>query len=204
MSEPFLGTVMIWAPNFAPRGWAFCQGQILSAATNAALFSVIGNIYGGDGVTDFALPNLAGRLPIGQGQSAGTSNHVLGHSGGAELVTLTQANLAPHTHGATVGGMTVSATVQASNTVNPAGNSTMPTAGAWLTASPVGVPGAAAIYSTEPEPETLVALGGVSATAEGGTVAVTATGSAVPFAILPPYQVLNYVIALEGAFPSPT
>ncbi|HEV7284220.1 MAG TPA: tail fiber protein, partial [Kaistia sp.] len=120
------------APNFAPRGWAFCQGQILPAATNAALFTLIGNIYGGDGVADFALPNLAGRLPIGQGQSAGTGNYVLGQRGGAELVTLTQANLAPHSHAATVSGMTVAAQVQASTAVDPAGNSTTPAAGAYL------------------------------------------------------------------------
>jgi microcystin-dependent protein len=98
--------------------------------------------------------------------------------------------------------MTVAAQVQASTAVDPAGNSTTPAAGAYLAASPAAVQGAAQIYSTSPAPETLVALGGVSASVTGGTVAVTPAGSAVPFGILPPYQVMNYVIALEGVFPS--
>ena len=202
MSEPFMGTVMIWAPNFAPRGWAFCQGQLLAISTNSALFSLLGVVYGGNGQTTFGLPNLAGRVPIGQGQSPGTSSYTLGQTSGTENVTLTTAQMPMHNHGATLSGVTVSATLQASNT--PVTTSTnVPTAGAYLTASPAPPANASAsIYSTSPDPSTLVNLGGAQATVTGGTVAVAPNGSSTPFSVLQPYQVLNYVIALEGVFPS--
>src|SRR5438105_10342167 len=98
MSEPFLGQIMLFGGNFAPRGWAFCNGQIMSIAQNTALFSLLGTTYGGDGITTFALPDLRGRAPVGQGQGPGLSNITLGEASGTESITLTIANMPGHNH----------------------------------------------------------------------------------------------------------
>lgn len=98
MSDPFLGEIRIFGFNFAPRGWAFCNGQLLSISQNAALFSLLGTTYGGDGQTTFALPNLQSRVPIHFGQGPGLSNYTLGESAGTETVTLTQNQIAAHSH----------------------------------------------------------------------------------------------------------
>lgn len=98
MSEQFLGEIRMFAGNFAPFGWAFCNGQVLSIETNTALFSLLGTTYGGDGVTTFALPNLQSRIPIHQGQGPGLSPYVIGQLGGAENVTLITQQLPQHTH----------------------------------------------------------------------------------------------------------
>lgn len=98
MSEPFIGEVRHFAFNFAPRGWMTCQGQMLSIAQNTALFSILGTTYGGNGQTTFALPNLSGRTPIQPGQGPGLDPYVLGEEQGAVSVTLTAAQVPPHTH----------------------------------------------------------------------------------------------------------
>lgn len=96
--EPFLGQIIMFAGNFAPRGWAFCDGTLLSIAQNSALFSLLGTTYGGDGRTTFALPDLRGRVPVHPGQGPGLSNYTLGQQGGNETTTLTANNLPAHTH----------------------------------------------------------------------------------------------------------
>ncbi len=98
MSEPFVGEIRMFAGNFAPRGWAFCDGQLLAVSQNDALFSLLGTIYGGDGRTTFGLPDLRGRIPLHQGTGPGLSARRLGSKGGAENVTLTTNQLASHTH----------------------------------------------------------------------------------------------------------
>jgi len=98
MSEPFVGEVRMFAGNFAPRGWAFCDGQLLAVSQNDALFSLLGTIYGGDGRTTFGLPDLRGRIPIHAGHGPGLSERRLGSKSGAEKVTLTVNQLPSHTH----------------------------------------------------------------------------------------------------------
>lgn len=98
MSEPFIGEITMFAGDFAPRNWAFCNGQLLPINQYTALFSILGTTYGGDGRTNFALPNLQARIPIGVGGSGGISNKILGERGGESNVTLTQNNIPPHTH----------------------------------------------------------------------------------------------------------
>lgn len=98
MSEPFIGEIKIFAGNFAPRGWAFCQGQIVAISKNTALFSLLGTTYGGDGQTTFALPDLRGRAPMHYGQGPGLSNRSLGEVTGAESVTLLAAQIPAHGH----------------------------------------------------------------------------------------------------------
>ncbi len=98
MSEPFVGEIRMFAGNFAPRGWAFCDGQLLAVSQNDALFALLGTIYGGDGRTTFGLPDLRGRLPIHQGNGPGLSPRTIGSAGGAEQVTVTVPELPAHSH----------------------------------------------------------------------------------------------------------
>jgi microcystin-dependent protein len=106
MSEAFIGEIRMFAGNFAPRGWAFCDGQLLAVSQNDALFSLFGTIYGGDGRTTFGLPDMRGRVPIHAGSGPGLTPRQIGRKGGAENVTLTVNELPSHTHplqGATTG-----------------------------------------------------------------------------------------------------
>jgi microcystin-dependent protein len=101
MSDPFVAEIRIFGFNFAPQGWALCQGQILSIAQNTALFSLLGTTFGGNGTSNFALPNMQGNIAIGQGQGPGLTDRILGESGGQQSVTLTSSQVPSHTHPAT-------------------------------------------------------------------------------------------------------
>src|SRR5471032_757110 len=96
--DPFVAEIRVFPFNFAPTGWALCDGQILPISQNTALFSLLGTTYGGDGRSTFALPNLNGLTPLGQGQGPGLSDYVLGQTGGVEIVALSAAHLPAHTH----------------------------------------------------------------------------------------------------------
>ena len=98
MAEPFIGQIILFAGNFAPRGYALCAGQLLPIAQNTALFSILGTTYGGNGQTTFALPDLRGRVPLGQGQGPGLSSYSLGQSSGAETHTLNVTEMPQHAH----------------------------------------------------------------------------------------------------------
>ncbi|PWV98849.1 microcystin-dependent protein [Hoeflea marina] len=98
MSEPFIAEIRIFAGDFAPRGWAFCDGQVVPIAQNTTLFSLIGNIYGGDGRVTTALPNMQGRAPMHPGRGPGLTERFLGEMTGTEEVTITQATMPAHTH----------------------------------------------------------------------------------------------------------
>jgi microcystin-dependent protein len=115
MSEPFVGEIRMFAGTFAPQGWAFCEGQLLSIPQNDALFSLLGTVYGGDGRTTFGLPDLRGRVPIHAGSGPGLTPRQLGSKAGTENVTLTTAQLPSHTH--PIKGSTNTATA-----TDPAGN----------------------------------------------------------------------------------
>ena len=114
MSEPFVGEIRMFAGNFAPRGWAFCDGQLLAVSQNDALFSLLGTIYGGDGRTTFGLPDLRGRIPVHAGHGPGLSERRLGAKSGAEKVTLTVNQLPSHGHA-------LQASADVANESNPAG-----------------------------------------------------------------------------------
>lgn len=115
MSDPYIGEIRSFGFNFAPLGWAQCNGQLLSIASNTALFSILGTTYGGDGKSTFALPNLQGNVVMGAGQGSGLSNRVLGESGGTATETLTIQQIPPHTH-------PVNAQAGNGNKPGPAGN----------------------------------------------------------------------------------
>src|SRR3954470_22596670 len=114
--DPFIGQIILFAGNFAPKGWAFCSGQLLSIAQNSALFSLLGTTYGGNGQTTFALPDLRSRVPIHAGQGPGLTNYVQGEQTGVENVTLTTPQLPAHTHA-------VNGVASGGNQASPAGGS---------------------------------------------------------------------------------
>jgi microcystin-dependent protein len=114
MAQPYVGEIRMFGGNFAPAGWAFCEGQPLPISENETLFQLIGTTYGGDGQETFNLPNLAGRVPIHQGQGSGLSARVIGEVGGVTDVTLTTQQLAGHTH-------SIQATTNLGSSANPGG-----------------------------------------------------------------------------------
>ncbi|MGD2111337.1 MAG: tail fiber protein [Phycisphaerae bacterium] len=105
MSEPFIGEIRMWGLNFAPRGWAFCNGQLLPISQNTALFSLLGTTYGGDGRTTFGLPNLQGRAPVHPGRGPGLTTRRLGETGGVTTVQLSDAQMPQHTHAMQASGL---------------------------------------------------------------------------------------------------
>jgi microcystin-dependent protein len=129
MSEPFLGMIAIYGFNFAPRGWAMCNGQILPIAQNTALFSLLGTTYGGNGQTTFALPNLQSRVPIHFGQGPGLSSYDLGQAAGTETVTLNVNEIPAHPH-------PVNATDGDSTTNKPDNTSILASGGFYSNAAP--------------------------------------------------------------------
>ncbi len=180
MSEPFVGEIRMFAGNFAPRNWAFCNGQLLAVAQNQMLFSLLGTTYGGDGRTTFGLPDLRGRQAIHAGQGPGLSNCRQGQGGGAETVTLTEAQMPSHTH-------TASAEVKA---VNAGGNQSAPGGHAWA-ADPRG---ATNMYS-DATPDTDMKADLVAGTAQNA-------GGGQTHENRPPYLPINYIIAMDGIYPS--
>jgi microcystin-dependent protein len=189
MADPFLGMIITVPYNFAPQGWAFCNGQILPISQNTALFALIGTTFGGDGVTTFALPDLRGRVPVSSGQGPGLSVYDLGEIGGTENVTLTTSQMPPHNHVITLNNLTATA-----NARNTAGNSQSP-AGNLPAVEAAGV---TATYSNAPANATMAA-GAVTVT---GTATASVSGSGLPLQILSPFLTVNYCIALQGIFPS--
>lgn len=116
MSEPFIGQILLFAGNFAPRGYAFCQGQILSINSNQSLFSLLGTQYGGDGRSTFGLPDLRGRVPISMGTGAGLSQRNIGQKGGSEQVALTAAEMPSHQHAEGASTLSAELVADAANT----------------------------------------------------------------------------------------
>jgi microcystin-dependent protein len=171
--DPLLGTIIIFASNFAPVGWALCNGQILPITGNTAVFSLLGTTYGGDGMSNFALPDLRGRVPIGAGQGIGLSNYVLGQTGGLESVILTQNQLPAHTHGVNVYG-------SAGTETSPAGN------------LPAATPLTSTVkpYSSQPPTTTM------------NSAMIASVGNGAGVSVLQPFLTVNYIIALLGIFPS--
>jgi len=173
---PILGCVYIFAGNFAPRGYMLCQGQVLSISQYAALFSILGTTYGGNGTSTFALPDLRGRAAVSEGIGPGLSPVALGQQGGSQSVSIQASNMPPHNHLINVNS----------------GNGDQAFA-------PGNFP-AGEVDSTATQ---LTSFG--SAATPGKTLAptaVTMTGGGVPLAVQSPYLGINYIIAVEGIFPS--
>jgi len=173
MSEPFIAEVRIFAGNFAPRSWAFCDGQLLPISNNTALFSLIGTTYGGDGRTTTALPNLQGRVPMHPGRGPGLTSRRLGEKVGTETVTLSEAQIPSHAH-----------TFRVQNTGGPPGgpNNTKSVAGsrtinAWQTNTSANL-------------------------VDMASEALSTTGGGQAHTNVQPFLALNFIIALQGLYPS--
>jgi microcystin-dependent protein len=132
MADPFVAEIRIFPFNFAPRGWAWCDGQLLPLSQNTALFSLLGTTYGGDGKSTFALPDLQGRAPMHPGQGPGLSLHDLGETGGSETVTLLESEIPAHTH-------TLRASSDPANSRNPDGRALARTVGGFAYGSPASL-----------------------------------------------------------------
>ena len=171
---PFIAQVMLFAGNFAPRGWALCDGQLMAISSNTALFSIIGTTYGGDGVSTFALPDLRSRAAVHMGTGPGLSHYTLGQKGGAENVTLTSAQMPTHSH--------ILSGSSANGSLPTVANNTMATSG---TSAPPSGP-----YSSDPP------------NAPMNGAAIGKTGGNASHSNIQPYLTMNYVIALEGIYPS--
>lgn len=170
--DPILGQIILFAGNYAPSGWAFCNGQLLPIQQNTALFSLLGTTYGGDGRTTFALPDLRGRAPIHFGQGVGLTNYNLGETGGAETVTLTQAEMPAHSHGFAPG-------------CNSQASPTQPSpANGYVCASQIDN-----LYASTADAQ----MGAGNSQVVGGNTAHENRS---------PFLALNYIIALEGVWPS--
>lgn len=187
MATPYLSEIRLFTFNFPPKGWAFCQGQLLPINQNQALFALIGTFYGGDGRTNFALPDLRGRAAISMGQGAGLQDYSAGQVGGVETVALTTAQLPSHTHTADPTQVTaalpcVSATA---NQTGPSGN-----------VPAIEASGVTATYSSA-APDSSIAAAGIAA-----TITASNTGGGAAHTNMQPFITLNYCIALQGIFPS--
>ncbi len=195
MATPYVGEIMIFAGNFAPKNWAFCNGQLISVSQNNALFALLGTTYGGNGVSTFALPDLRSRVPVHFGQGTGLSNYALGQIGGTENIGLTITNLPSHTHGFSPSGVTAS--VQASGAY---GDTSSPTGNYLSNGGDTGGGVTTNAYSTPGNAGTPANIAGVSFNLSSGAIGLT--GNNIPFPILQPYLALNFVISLYGNFPS--
>lgn len=192
--EAFIGTILPWAVDWAPVDWALCNGAVLPINQYQALFSLIGTKYGGNGTTTFALPDLRARVPIGMGQQPNTQNYVMGTVGGVETVTLTNQNLPAHNH-------TFSANVNLNvgapaNAGEPTTNT--PAANTTLSVGHDSVGDVANIYNTS-APTFMTQTMAVTGTTSGTT---GVAGSGLPVTNVQPYQVINYIICLNGLYPS--
>ncbi len=180
--EGYISEVRMFAGNFAPRSWMFCQGQLISIAQYTALFALVGTTYGGDGQTTFGLPDMRGRVAIHNGQGAGLSLYQLGQMGGSENVTLTALNVGGHTHAVTGNAGIAAAT----------GDGQTPVAVNNFLAG-----NGEAVYSTATDNSSMA-----PASLAGITVAVQTPNGAAPINTQQPYLGMNFIICLEGIFPS--
>jgi microcystin-dependent protein len=172
MSQPYVGEIRMFGGNFAPAGWAFCDGSLIPISENDTLFNLIGTTYGGDGQSTFALPNLQSRVPIHAGKGPRlTQNYIIGETGGAETVTLTTSQLPAHNHGGVV------ASSDPGNATGPQGN---------LLANPVNT------FPYLPAPGSLQL--------NGQTLQVV--GGSQPHDNMIPFQCISFIISLFGVFPT--
>ena len=178
MSDQFVAEIRIFPFNFAPTGWAFCNGQLMPISQNTALFSLLGTVYGGDGKSTFALPDMQGNAAMQPGQGQGLSLRDLGEMSGSESVTLLTSEIPIHTHG-------LMARPTAGSTNDPTNNA--PSLGAWVQGAQFGV---VQSYTTSTSP--LVPM---------NVQTLALAGGSLPHNNMQPYLTLNYNIALQGIFP---
>ena len=172
MSAPFVAEIKMWAGNFAPTGYAQCNGQLLPISQNTALFSLLGTMYGGDGKSTFALPNLEGSAAIGQGQGPGLTDRIIGEQSGSEFITLIQTEMPTHAH-------------------NWGGSFTVGDV-------PNGQPDVLLTQASSGQPYQTVSNANL---VQMNFQTITVAGGSLPHNNMQPYLVVNFIIALQGVFP---
>lgn len=175
MADQFVSEIRMFAGNFAPTGWALCNGQLLPISQNTALFSLLGTNFGGDGRSNFGLPNLQGSVPLGFGNGAGLTPRSIGETGGEPNVTLLSSQMPAHTHSA-----------QASTN----GGTDSPTNAVW---------GESKLGKT---PLNVYAASNANTNVQMNPVALAIAGSSSPHNNMPPFQCLTFIIAMQGIFPA--
>ena len=178
MADPFVAEIRIFPFNFAPKGWAWCDGQLLAISQNTALFSLLGTTYGGDGKSNFALPNMQGNAPMHPGQGPGLAIHDLGEMGGSDTVSLLESEIPAHSH-------TVMSVAAFNASDNSPQNNVLAKAAAIGAALNAYVPGS-------PNPAPVVHM---------ADTAIAPAGGDQPHNNMQPYLTLNFCIALQGVFP---
>lgn len=175
--EGYIGEIRIFAGNFAPGAWAFCDGSLQSIAVYTALYSIVGTIYGGDGQQTFALPDFRGRIPVGTGTGPGLPSYELGQEAGNENVTMTMSTMPTHTHITTF-------------------TARIPAYSESGAADPTGaiLSSLTNAYTTGQADSTLAPF--------TSTITLSPVGSGIPFPVMQPYLALNYIICMEGIYPS--
>jgi len=174
-ADAYIGDIIMFAGNFAPRSWAFCDGQLMQISQYSALFSILGTTYGGDGRTTFALPDLRGRIPMHEGSGPGLTPRTLGEKGGVEAVVLTSAQMPAHDHMATA------------HSVAAAGNSNQASGTLW--ANDAGTQ--SATYSNA----------AANATMNAAAVTTAIAGGSQPHPNVQPFLCVNFIICIEGIYP---
>lgn len=178
MGQPYVGEIRIFAGNFAPAGWAFCDGSLIPISQNDTLFNLIGTTYGGDGQTTFALPNLQSCVPVHQGTASSGTPYVIAQTGGVETVTLTTQQMPAHSHALAA---------------SSSGQTLVPTSGTVLgVANAPTQPGATYAYGPTPATTTLK------------TDTLKSDGGSQPHSNIQPYVAIYYIISLYGIYPSPS
>jgi len=209
MADPYLGEIRMAGFNFSPYGWAQCQGQLLPVNQNSALFALLGTVFGGDGQNTFGLPDMRGRAPVGQGQGPGLSPYDMGEKGGSETITQSTVNMPAHTHAVQTNVNNNLGASTALQVVNADATSPEPIPGGCLGIANDGGGGSLNLYHSgkdnngNPLPrvslasQTVPLTGGVSVS---GVVGVS--GGSQPLGMLSPYLSVNFIIALQGIFPT--
>ncbi|MWV42037.1 phage tail protein [Paenibacillus sp. HJL G12] len=177
MADAYVGEIRIFAGNFAPRGWALCNGQLLNVSQNTVLFSILGAQYGGDGRTNFALPNLMGSAPMHQGAGPGLTPRTVGQQIGATTETLTTQQIPNHNH--------------IPQAVDAVGNSKSPVGNLWSQSQKQGIP----------PHQTQTKLYDATPTVQMSPLALSVAGGSQPHNNMQPFIAQNFIICLEGEYP---
>lgn len=196
--EGFLGEVKMFAGNFVPRGWALCQGQLMAISSNTALFSIIGTIYGGDGRTTFALPDLRGRVARGTGSGPGLQPAIIGQRGGTEFKVLSLLEMPQHSHSAVFNGNGGVASIAIPTYADEADETEPSTQSSLAIGNYQG--NETSMYTTQAPDGTLKPFN--AAVTASGTVTVGTAGGSQSFDNRQPYTTINYIICIQGLFPS--
>lgn len=199
MDDQYLGTILLWAGNFTPRNFMPCDGRSLAVSQYTALFALLGTIYGGNGTTTFNLPDLRGRVPVNYGTGPNLSPYNLGDKGGAESVQMSASQLAAHNHNntLTINPSNVNVPISIPSVSGSDANAAKPTSTTYL-----GKMSASSMYSTATSDSTLKPFTATGTVTPSVAITNVSAGGNAPINVRQPYLALNFIICVQGLFPS--